>query len=74
MRNLLEMREINPAEKKRNSGVENEPNDEVAKAICGGYGGLLLEGEQEGKEDDTELVCGGDGISRAVMQPWCYGT
>jgi hypothetical protein len=47
IRNLLEMREINPATLKLSSGVENEAEDDGTETNCGSHGRTLPPGGEE---------------------------
>src|SRR6266496_6629604 len=60
IRNLLEMREINPARLSLKSGVENEADDEGAETDCGGDGRSLPQSGQEGERSNSERVWGAD--------------
>src|SRR5215211_6421649 len=62
IRNLLEMREINPARLRLKSGVENEADDEGTETNCGGDGRSLPQSGQEGERSNSERVCGVDRI------------
>lgn len=55
------MREINSAAEKL-----KERKMRLTETIGGSYGGMVSEGAEEGKENDTDRVCGVDGGSRSV--------
>jgi hypothetical protein len=54
IRNLLEMRGINPARLKLSSGVENEADDEGAETNSGGYCRALSQGQEERERRNSE--------------------
>jgi hypothetical protein len=54
IRNLLEMREINPARLRLKSGVENEADDEGAETDCGGDRRSLSASEEERERGNAE--------------------
>jgi hypothetical protein len=54
IRNLLEMREINPARLTLKSGVENEADDEGTETAGGGDCGTISQGQQEGEGCNSE--------------------
>src|SRR6266542_1296810 len=62
IRNLLEMREINPARLKLRSGVENEADDEGSETSGGGDSESLSQSGQEGEGTNSDGVRGVDGI------------
>jgi hypothetical protein len=54
IRNLLEMREINPARLRLKGGVENEADDEGTETDCGSDNGTLSQSRQEGEGSNSE--------------------
>jgi hypothetical protein len=54
IRNLLEMREINPARLRLKSGVENEADDEGTETDCRSYCRTLPEGWEERERSNSE--------------------